>query len=68
MNGPAPLCIFDGIMDAPLYVKILDTTLLPFIAHKFPSSHRKRHQTGMRDGGVLGDNEYRYMRNGWILG
>eukprot|EP00731_Ephydatia_muelleri_P004704 Em0002g880a len=27
-------------MDAPLYVNILDTTLLPFIAQKFPSSHR----------------------------
>eukprot|EP00731_Ephydatia_muelleri_P009087 Em0004g1425a len=40
VNGPAPLCMFDGIMDAPLYVKILDTTLLPFIARKFPSSHR----------------------------
>ena len=41
MNGPAPLCIFDGIMDAlAMYVNILDTTLLPFIAQKFPSSHR----------------------------
>ena len=40
MNGTAPLCIFDGIMDAPLYVNILDTTVLPFIAQKFPSSHR----------------------------
>ncbi|KAL5491451.1 hypothetical protein EMCRGX_G016738 [Ephydatia muelleri] len=28
------------IMDAPLYVNILNTTLLPFIARKFPSSHR----------------------------
>ena len=40
MNGPASLCIFDGIMDAPLYVNIMDTTLLPFISQKFPSSHR----------------------------
>jgi len=40
LNGPAPLCIFDGIMDAPLYVSILETTLLPFIEDKFPSSHR----------------------------
>ncbi|KAL5497668.1 hypothetical protein EMCRGX_G014187 [Ephydatia muelleri] len=40
VNGPASLCIFDGIMDAPLYVNIMDTTLLPFISQKFPSSHR----------------------------
>ena len=40
MKGPAKLCIFDGIMDSPLYVNILETTLLPFLARKFPTSHR----------------------------
>ena len=32
LKGPAKLCIFDGIMDSPLYVNILETTLLPFLA------------------------------------
>ena len=27
-------------MDSPLYVKILETTLLPFLARNFPTSHR----------------------------
>ncbi|KAL5457671.1 hypothetical protein EMCRGX_G034956 [Ephydatia muelleri] len=27
-------------MDSPLYVNILETTLLPFLARKFPTSHR----------------------------
>eukprot|EP00731_Ephydatia_muelleri_P000746 Em0001g746a len=40
LKGPAKLCIFDGIMDSPLYVNILETTLLPFLARKFPTSHR----------------------------
>ena len=39
LKGPAKLCIFDGIMDSPLYVNILETTLLPFLARKFPTSH-----------------------------
>ena len=40
LKGPAKLCIFDEIMDSPLYVNILETTLLPFLARKFPTSHR----------------------------
>ena len=40
LKGPAKLCIFDGIKDSPLYVNILETTLLPFLARKFATSHR----------------------------
>ena len=40
LKGTAKLCIFDGIMDSPLYVNILETTLLPFLARNFPTSHR----------------------------
>jgi len=40
MKGPSNICIFDGTMDAPLYVEILRTTLLPFIAQKYPRGHR----------------------------
>ena len=40
MCGPTKICIFDGIMDAVLHVDILRTTLLPFIAQKYPEGHR----------------------------
>ena len=40
MKGPTKICIFDGIMDAPLYIDILRNTLLPFIAQKYPRGHR----------------------------
>ena len=40
MKGPTKICIFDDIMDATLYVEILRTTLLPFIAQKYPRGHR----------------------------
>ena len=39
-KGPTQICIFDGIMKAPLYVNILERTLLPFIARVMPTSHR----------------------------
>ena len=34
------MCIFDGIMDAELYVQILERTLLPFLHEVYPDSHR----------------------------
>ena len=40
LRGPTKICIFDGTMDAVLYVDILRTTLLPFIAQKYPEGHR----------------------------
>ena len=38
--GPTKICIFDGIMDAPLFVDILDSTLVPFITEKYAGGHR----------------------------
>ena len=39
-KGPTKVCIFEGIMAAPLYCEIL--TLLPFLEEKFPdpATHR----------------------------
>lgn len=41
-KGATQVCIFEGIMNAPLYCKILEKTLLPFIQEKFtpPNVHR----------------------------
>ena len=40
LRGPTQIVIFDGIMDAPLYVEVLRQDLLPFLAEKFPNGHR----------------------------
>ena len=40
MKGSTGICIFSGIMKAPLYVEILDKTLLPFLHEVFPHGHR----------------------------
>ena len=40
MRGPTKVCIFDGIMDAELYIEILQKTLLLFIAETYPEGHR----------------------------
>ena len=40
MRGRTGICIFDGIMDAPLYTEILDQTLLPFLEEVYPDGHR----------------------------
>lgn len=34
------MCIFDGTMDANVYVDILDRCLLPFLHDVFPNGHR----------------------------
>lgn len=39
-RGPTGICIFEGIMDAPLYTEVLRKTLLPFISAVYPASHR----------------------------
>ena len=36
-RGATAVCIFEGIMTAPLYCDILEGTLLPFVREKFPS-------------------------------
>lgn len=40
MQGKTEVCVFDGIMDAPLYIDILDRTLVPFLQSVFPNGHR----------------------------
>jgi len=40
LKGPTKIVIFEGTMDAPLFVEILKTGLLPFLADKFPMGHR----------------------------
>ena len=40
-NGPTPICIFEGIMDATLFIEILNKTLIPFLQTEFSGvSHR----------------------------
>ena len=34
------MCIFEGRLNAPLFVQILDKSLLPFIKEVFPEGHR----------------------------
>ena len=40
MRGRTGICIFEGIMDAPVYVDIIGRTLLPFVQEVFPDGHR----------------------------
>ena len=40
LKGPTDVIIFEGTMNAPLYVDIIRVGLLPFIHDKFPESHR----------------------------
>ena len=39
-RGPTRVCIFEGTMDANLYVTILENYLLPFIRTEYPSYHQ----------------------------
>ena len=39
-EGATEVCIFEGIMDAVLYVNILERFLIPYIRSKYPSGHR----------------------------
>ena len=39
-RGRTGICIFEGIMDATLYTKVLEKTLLPFLRSVYPDSHR----------------------------
>ena len=40
MRGRTGICIFDGVMDAELYLTILRQTLLPFLREVYPDGHR----------------------------
>ena len=39
-RGSTRLCIFDGIMNADLYVEILNNCLVPFLQQTYPDGHR----------------------------
>ena len=43
IKGATDVCIFEGIMAAPLYIRILELTLLPFIQQKFPPPNTHRY-------------------------
>ena len=43
MRGRTGICIFEGIMDAYMYIDILDKTLLPFLTEVYPDGHRFVH-------------------------
>ena len=38
MRGPTGICVFEGKMDAAMYVDILKTTLKPFIDEVYPNT------------------------------
>ena len=38
--GPTGICVFEGKMDAQMYIDILRDTLKPFIKDVYPRSHR----------------------------
>ena len=40
LRGRTAICIFEGVMNAELYVQILDQTLLPFLRELYPGGHR----------------------------
>ena len=40
MRDRTGICIFEGIMDAPAYVEILQKTSLPFVHEVFPDERR----------------------------
>ena len=40
LRGRTAICIFEGRMNAPLFVQILEQTLIPFIEQVYPDSHR----------------------------
>ena len=39
LRGRTGICIFQGIMDVPLYMQILDQMLLPFLRKVYPTGH-----------------------------
>ena len=38
-RGRTGICIFEGMMNAPWYISILEHTLLPFITTVYPDGH-----------------------------
>ena len=65
LRGPTKICIFDGIMNAPLFVDILDTTLLPFIAEKYPMGHRFMQDNDPKHTSLLAKSFYDRKNINW---
>ena len=42
-RGRTGICIFEGIMNAELFVEILDKTLVPFVEKVYPEGHKFMH-------------------------
>ena len=67
MRGCSGICVFDGIMDAPLYIDVLDQTLLPFLSEVYPDGHRfmadndPKHTSRVAQG-FLEDNQVYWWR------
>ena len=67
MRGRSGICVFDGIMDAPLYIDVLDQTLLPFLSEVYPDGHRfmadndPKHTSRVAQG-FLEDNQVYWWR------
>ena len=40
LRGRTGICIFEGKMDAKMYVNILQRTLVPFLHDVYPTGHR----------------------------
>jgi len=40
MRGRTGICIFEGIINAPVYIDVLEKTLLPFLSDVYPDGHR----------------------------
>ena len=60
------MCIFDGIMHAELYCRILETTLLPFINqtlpdHRFMQDNDSKH-TSRRARAFFEENDVNWWR------
>ena len=67
MRGRTGICIFDGIMDIPVYIDILQQTLVPFIQQVFPDGHRFmqvcNHCTVSLINANMKDNDPKYTSN-----
>ena len=48
-RGPTAVCIFEGRLNAPLFVQILDKTLLPFVKEVFPEGHHFTYRIMIRN-------------------